>query len=47
MARILVVDDSPSEIHQFVNFLAKHGHQVLTAESGADGSIWRMRSNLT
>lgn len=37
MARILVVDDSPSEIHQFVNFLAKHGHQVLIAESGADG----------
>jgi twitching motility two-component system response regulator PilH len=37
VARILVVDDSPTEIHQFVNFLAKHGHQVLTAASGVDG----------
>jgi twitching motility two-component system response regulator PilH len=36
MARILVVDDSPTDIHQFVNFLAKHGHQVLTAGCGAD-----------
>ena len=37
MARILVVDDSPTETHQFVNTLAKHGHQVLTATSGNDG----------
>ena len=37
MARILVVDDSPTETHQFVNVLAKHGHQVLTAASGVDG----------
>ena len=37
MARILVVDDSPTEIHQFVNALARHGHQVLTAASGSDG----------
>src|SRR4029453_6441751 len=37
MARILVVDDSPTETHQFVNVLAKHGHQVLTAASGRDG----------
>ena len=37
MARILVVDDSPTETHQFVNVLAKHGHQVLTAASGSDG----------
>ena len=37
MARILVVDDSPAETHQFVNVLAKHGHQVLTATSGSDG----------
>ncbi len=37
MARILVVDDSPTETHQFVNFLAKYGHQVLTAASGSDG----------
>jgi twitching motility two-component system response regulator PilH len=37
MARILVVDDSPTETHQFVNVLAKHGHQVLTAATGSDG----------
>ena len=37
MARILVVDDSPTETHQFVNALAKDGHQVLTAASGSDG----------
>jgi twitching motility two-component system response regulator PilH len=37
MARILVVDDSPGETHRFVNVLARHGHQVLTATSGADG----------
>ena len=37
MARILVVDDSPTETHQFVNALARHGHQVLTAASGTDG----------
>jgi len=37
MARILVVDDSPAETHHFVNVLARHGHQVLTATSGADG----------
>jgi twitching motility two-component system response regulator PilH len=37
MARILVVDDSPTETHQLVNVLAKHGHQVLTAATGTDG----------
>jgi twitching motility two-component system response regulator PilH len=37
MARILVVDDSPAETHQFMTALARHGHQVLTAASGNDG----------
>jgi len=37
MARILVVDDSPTETHQLVNLLAKYGHQVLTAATGGDG----------
>jgi twitching motility two-component system response regulator PilH len=37
MARILVVDDSPIETHQFINALASQGHQVLTASSGRDG----------
>jgi twitching motility two-component system response regulator PilH len=37
VARVLVVDDSPTETHQFVNALARHGYQVLTASSGTDG----------
>lgn len=37
MARILVVDDSPTETHVFVNVLSKHGHDVMTAASGGDG----------
>jgi twitching motility two-component system response regulator PilH len=37
MARILVVDDSPTETHQLVNTLARQGHQVLTAATGSDG----------
>ncbi len=36
MARILVVDDSPTDVHQFVNVLTKHGHEVITAASGGD-----------
>jgi twitching motility two-component system response regulator PilH len=36
MARILVVDDSPTDIHRFVKVLSKHGHQVMTAASGGD-----------
>jgi len=37
MARILVVDDSPTETHLLTNMLSKHGHQVLTATTGMDG----------
>ena len=37
MARILVVDDSPTEQHRLVNALARQGHQVLTAATGSDG----------
>ena len=37
MARILVVDDSPSETHRFVVTLSSKGHEVLTAESGSHG----------
>ncbi len=37
MARILVVEDSPIEAHQFVNSLASQGHQVLTAATGREG----------
>lgn len=37
MARILIVDDSPTETYAFQGMLEKHGHHVLTADNGADG----------
>lgn len=37
MAHILVVDDSPTEIHAFKTILEKNGHQVATAQSGEEG----------
>lgn len=37
MARILIVDDSPTEMQKLVLILEKNGHQVLKAENGADG----------
>lgn len=37
MARILIVDDSPTETYRFREILEKHGHQVLEASNGADG----------
>ncbi|PVZ15547.1 MULTISPECIES: twitching motility response regulator PilH [unclassified Pseudomonas] len=37
MARILIVDDSATELHKLTDILEKHGHQVLKADNGADG----------
>ena len=37
MARILVVDDSPTETEAFRQILEKNGHEVLNATNGADG----------
>lgn len=37
MARILVVDDSPTETFKFREILERHGHEVLEASNGADG----------
>ena len=37
MARILVVDDSPTELYKLSGMLEKHGFEVLKAENGADG----------
>jgi len=37
MARILIVDDSPTETFAFKAMLEKNGFEVLTAENGADG----------
>ena len=37
MSKILVVDDSPTEIHQFKAMLERMGHEVITADNGRDG----------
>ena len=37
MARILIVDDSPTEMFKLTGMLEKHGHVALKAENGADG----------
>ena len=37
MARILIVDDSPTETHKITEILNKHGHEVLTADGGEQG----------
>ncbi|HMU86059.1 MAG TPA: twitching motility response regulator PilH [Agitococcus sp.] len=37
MARILIVDDSPTETYRFKEILERHGHKVLEASNGADG----------
>ena len=37
MSKILLVDDSPAEIHQFKAMLELMGHEVITAENGRDG----------
>ena len=37
MARILIVDDSPTETYRFKEILERHGHVALEAANGADG----------
>ncbi len=37
MARILIIDDSPTEIHVLKGMLEKNGFETLTAESGEEG----------
>ncbi len=37
MARILIVDDSPTETYRFKEILERYGHAVLEATNGADG----------
>jgi len=35
--KVLIVDDSPTETHKMTTVLKKHGHDVITAESGEEG----------
>lgn len=37
MARILIVDDSPTEVKKMSSLLEKYQHDVLSADNGADG----------
>lgn len=37
MAKILVVDDSPTEVHVLQTILEKNGHEVVVADSGESG----------
>ena len=37
MAQILIVDDSPTEIHVLSTILEKLGHSVITATNGEEG----------
>lgn len=37
MATILIIDDSPTELHLFQNMLEKNGFHTLVADSGEEG----------
>lgn len=37
MARVLIVDDSPTETYKISSILSKHGYEVITAENGEQG----------
>ncbi|WJW75792.1 twitching motility response regulator PilH [Thiohalobacter sp. IOR34] len=37
MARILIVDDSPTEMHVLKSMLEKNGYEILTAGTGEEG----------
>ncbi|UCE90462.1 MAG: response regulator [Pseudomonadota bacterium] len=37
MARVLIVDDSPTEVHALKGILEKNGHSVLSAGNGEEG----------
>ncbi|PIE83575.1 MAG: two-component system response regulator [Candidatus Contendobacter odensis] len=37
MARILIVDDSPTQTLSLSKILKKHGHEIITAKDGIEG----------
>lgn len=43
MTKILIIDDSPTEIHKLRNILTKNGHAVIVADSGESGVILAKR----
>ncbi|MFK8052245.1 MAG: PleD family two-component system response regulator [Woeseiaceae bacterium] len=45
MAHILIVDDSPTELHVVQSMLDKHGFQTSTADSGETGIAAALREH--
>lgn len=39
MAKVLIVDDSPTETYKLTGMLEKNGHTVITAENGEAGVV--------
>jgi len=39
MANILIIDDSPTEVHVFKTMLEKNGHTVHVSETGEEGIV--------
>ncbi len=37
MAKILIVDDSPTEVHVLTTMLTRNGHDIIVASSGEEG----------
>jgi twitching motility two-component system response regulator PilH len=37
MARVLIVDDSPTETYKITEILSRHGYEVLAADNGEEG----------
>jgi len=37
MAKVMIVDDSPTEVHVLTTMLTKNGHEVVVATSGEEG----------
>jgi twitching motility two-component system response regulator PilH len=37
MARVLIIDDSPTETYKLTSMLEKNGHHVMTADNGEAG----------
>ena len=37
MAKVMIVDDSPTEVHVLQTMLTKNGHEVVVATTGEDG----------
>ena len=47
MAKVLVVDDDPRNLRLALTVLEQGGHEVLSAEGGADGVVQRMPTRYT